>query len=98
MLEVGQRVVCVDDAGQARDGPLARDEVYTFIGITNGGVALAEVPNSGYGWLGHRPSRFRPVTRTLDTLSIESFMTIKTGQPEGPRRVKTTEPQKEEAR
>ena len=30
---------------------------------------------------------FRPVTRTRDTLSIESFMTIKTGQPEGPRRV-----------
>lgn len=38
---------------------------------------------------------FRPVTRTRDTLSIESFMTIKTGQPEGPRRV-VVEPKKEE--
>lgn len=89
MFEVGQQVVCVNDGLAWGSVPhaLTRGAVYTVIDACSeiGGI-LVDVPSPHYTRM-WAPSRFRPVTRTRDTLSIESFMTIKTGQPEGPRRV-----------
>lgn len=97
MFEVGQSVVCVDGRRSFYGGPamLTKGAIYTIKGFDslppddrgNAGVFLVEVEPASRKNIGWASSRFRPVTRTRDTLSIESFMTIKTGQPEGPRRV-----------
>jgi len=93
----GDEVVCIKSATKPTN-PTRSGQTYVVESVFfnqwsgNFALALVGVPNGGEfnreaGFWGHRSDRFRPVTRTRDTLSIESFMTIKTGQPEGPRRV-----------
>jgi hypothetical protein len=81
----GDEVVCVDADGTPE---LTRDARYTILesyglGLTlptrviEPGVTLREVQNARA--VGYRASRFRKVERRNDSLSIESFLTIKPG-------------------
>ena len=97
MFEVGQEVVCVDAKpwpGSCAIESIVEGKTYRVERVwfepdaETVLVSLVDVnceQEMEYGGFGLY--RFRPVARTRDTLSIESFMTIKTGQPEEPRRV-----------
>ena len=106
MFEVGQQVVCVDDAQRPGHvwgpncAPLkgARYTVTELLAFEDGeGLRFSEISNHFHPHQSYAARRFRPVTRTRDTISYESFMTIRPGFEE-PRRVETNEPKKEEVR
>lgn len=100
MFGVGQQVVCVDDGQRStRFAPtvgIKKGSVYTIrsLGFWPGDgctpvVFLKETQNDNNLQeldCGYAPSRFRPVAKRSDTLTIESFLTIKPGFEE-PRRV-----------
>lgn len=99
MFEVGQQVIAVGaepDENQVQafgyvgfqDGGMMNGRIFTVSRYWHEhGYDRMWVEGEPEQPWGLDPRAFRPVTRTRDTLSIESFMTIKTGQPEGPRRV-----------
>lgn len=87
----GDEVVCVaSDPEYAMAGmpPPVVGETYTVAEVTpcltgrmkrpTFGVYLAELPRSPTGWM-YFAEHFRKVERRTDTLSIESFLTIKWG-------------------
>ena len=78
---------------------LRLDTTYTVAGFTprgEFGLILAEVQSSNPegAW---NPTRFRKVQKRNSSLTYESFLTIKPGQFEEPRRVNTPAKRKERA-
>jgi len=106
----GDEVVCVD-TNPSKEGRdvchtfLSLDEVYTveaFDGFTFTGVPRVfligvdpdDHPSTRASFA---VRRFRKVQRRNSGLTIESFLTIKSGQPEGPTRTPSKEKAKEKA-
>lgn len=93
MFEAGQQVVCGHDgaitSGYWTGDRIVKGSVYTVSGVCihlgEEGLFL-EGMHSNVALGAYRARRFRPLAKRSDTLTIESFLTIKPGFEE-PRRV-----------
>lgn len=100
----GDEVVCIDDGPQwdRYDCPLEKGESYVVLRVIDhvaadgSSYSLVVGPSSLHHTGAWSPSRFRKVQRRTSGLTVESFLTIKPGQFEEPKRpVKA--PKKEKA-
>jgi len=92
----GDKVICVLDDGAPE---LVRGRTYfvTMILLGGSGVRVSGANPSEWWKIGFYSYRFRKVQRRNSSLTIEAFLTIKSGQPEGPTRTPSKEKAKEKA-
>ena len=100
MFEVGDHVVALCSFGDVVEGRVY--EVSVVLPPLPGtgsavGLRFKGVPTEYGPWQGYSSDEFRKVQKRKDSLTIESFLTIKPGQFEEPKRVVPAKPGKVKA-